>query len=221
MARRAAPGRPPGRLKKAYHHGDLRAALVREAAAQVVRAGHPSVSVREVARAAGVSHAAAYHHFPTRAALLAAIAAAGFDEMTAALETAWRGYGPPLERFGQLGHAYVRHAIAHAPMYRLMFSAETAARDQHPELRDAAARTFAVLAEAVRECQAAGLVRDGAPIDHALAAWSTIHGLASLWLEGQLWTPGLRGRSARDLTTVVLDGSYRGLAAPRSSSRRP
>jgi AcrR family transcriptional regulator len=210
----------PGRARRVpYHHGDLRQALVREGAALVAREGHLAISVREVARAVGVSHTAAFHHFATREVLLAAIAARGFDALTAALERAYRGSSPQLDRFGRLGRCYVRHALAHARMYQLMFGAETADRDVFEGLREAVARTFAVLVDAVRDAQAAGLVEAGPPIDRALAAWATVHGLTSLWIDGQLDAPGLRGRSAAELIAVVLGLSYRGLRPARGARR--
>src|SRR5690349_8819261 len=98
-----------------YHHGDLRRALVGEAAKLVAANGHPTITVREIARRLGVTNTAAHYHYPTREALLAAVATRGFEEMTAALEMAMNGAtggaSDARSRLGALGDAYVRHAL--------------------------------------------------------------------------------------------------------------
>src|SRR5689334_17380451 len=143
--RNSKPGRAPHR----YHHGDLRHALVDQAAKLVQKHGHPSITVRQVARAIGVSNTAAHYHFATREALLAAVATRGFEEMAAALETAMQGATDARSRLAELGTAYVQHALRRGPMYQLMFSAETAARDLYPELRVASDRMFGLLVDAI------------------------------------------------------------------------
>src|SRR5262247_2786085 len=96
-----------------YHHGDLRAAILEAAARMVEREGLAGLSVREAARRAGVSHNAPYRHFIDRDALLEALAAKGFDELMDALK----------ERSGRdLAHAYVRFALEHEQLFRLMFA---------------------------------------------------------------------------------------------------
>jgi len=201
-----------GRAPRPYHHGDLHHALVDQAAKLVQNHGHPSITVRQVARAIGVSNTAAHYHFGTREALLAAVATRGFEEMTAALETAMRGATDARSRLAELGTAYVQHALRRGPMYQLMFSAETAARDAYPELRVASDRMFALLVDAIRTGQETGLVRGGPPVDAALVAWSAAHGFASLALERRLTLPGLQGRANGDLAAIVLRGAFEGIA---------
>jgi AcrR family transcriptional regulator len=116
-------GRRPPR-KSAYHHGDLRTALIRSAAALVNDRGLAGVSLREVARRAGVSHAAPYHHFSSKESLLAALAAEGFADLDAALARAEsRAGADPRARLEALGVAYVRFALAKPEMFRAMFRA--------------------------------------------------------------------------------------------------
>src|SRR5688572_28819481 len=109
----------PRRAAQPYHHGDLRRALVDQATKLVLANGHPSITVREVARKSGVTNTAAHYHFRTREALLAAVATRGFEQMTAALESAMRGAADARSRLGALGEAYVRHALEHGRMYLL------------------------------------------------------------------------------------------------------
>jgi AcrR family transcriptional regulator len=200
---RAAPRR--------YHHGDLRRALVDQATKLVHAEGHPSLTVRAVARRAGVTNTAAHYHFHTREALLAAVATRGFEEMTAALESAMNSATDARSRLAELGQAYVRHAQLRGRMYQLMFSAETAMRDAYPDLRAASDRMFALLVDAIRDGQETGLVRGGPPVDAALVAWSAAHGFASLALERRLMLPGLQGRENAELAAIVLRGVFAGI----------
>lgn len=96
-----------------YHHGDLRPALLRAAAKILEKEGSDAVSLRDLARRAGVSHTAPYRHFPDRRALLAALAEEGFAQLAAELEgRPWR----------EQAVAYVRFAIANPERFRLMFT---------------------------------------------------------------------------------------------------
>ncbi|KPK06899.1 MAG: hypothetical protein AMJ64_08060 [Betaproteobacteria bacterium SG8_39] len=158
--------------KAAYHHGDLRAGLLRSAAVILEEQGVAALSLRETARRAGVSHNAPYRHFADRDALLAALAAEGFAQLDAALDAG--GQAGPRGR----GEAYVRFALEHPQRFRLMFGG-TLRLDAHPALREAAAQTYAGLTRAF----AALTGREGAAVA-AAAAWSLTHGLAQLLLDG-------------------------------------
>jgi AcrR family transcriptional regulator len=209
--RATEPGTSATRSRVAYHHGDLRRALVDQATELVERHGHPSITVRQVAREIGVSHTAAHYHFATREALLAAVATLGYEEMTSALESAMRDAPDARARLGELGRAYVRHALKRGRMYQLMFSSETATRDAYPELRAASDRMFALLVDAIRAGQETGLVRGGPPVEAALVAWSAAHGFALLALERRLALPGLQGRESSELAALVLRGAFVGI----------
>ncbi|MEO7094450.1 MAG: TetR/AcrR family transcriptional regulator [Polyangiales bacterium] len=208
-------------MSKAYHHGGLRRALVLAATELVVETGDPELSLRAVARRAGVSHAAAYHHFDDRRALLAAVAAEGLASLTAAMQRAWKRAAEPPASFFALGAAYVRFGLEKPALYRVMFGPGTAKRADHPELERAAAGTFATLVHAVEDCQRAGVVRGGSAVDLALTAWAAVHGIASLLLDGQLSFPGVRGRSPRVLAEAVLAGYFIGARAPSAAKARP
>ena len=150
-----------------YHHGNLRAAILRAGAKLIEEQGLAALSVREAARRAGVSHNAPYRHFPDRDALFAALAAEGFLELSDALAN----------RTGhELGAAYVRFALARPERFRLMFGGRLAF-ERFPELRAQAQRAHQHLADAF-----AGLGSDAQFA--AAAAWSLVHGLAQLTLDG-------------------------------------
>lgn len=158
--------------RSTYHHGDLRAAILSEAARLVAEQGADRVSLRELARAAGVSHAAPAHHFGDRRGLFTALATEGFQLLSAAL-TAARG------RFVDAALAYVRFAIEHPGHYEVMFDKSLV----DPSNADLAAAEAAAGTELSRGV--ATLADPHARADPAgaeLAAWSLVHGFSTLWL---------------------------------------
>jgi AcrR family transcriptional regulator len=159
-----------------YHHGDLRRALLDTALEAVGEQGPAAVSLRDVARRAGVSHAAPTHHFRDKTTLLTALAAEGWSLLADALqEAATNG-----DSFGDLGVAYVVFATSH-PAHFAVMRAPGLARADDPELEAAMGRARAQLESGVQRFEA-GSTRDTATT--ALAAWSLVHGLAALILEG-------------------------------------
>ena len=200
-----------------YHHGSLREALVAAAVDVVAETGAADVSLRAVARRAGVTHAAAYHHFADRDALLAAAAAPGLDELTRAMRRGARREATQPQAFRAMGIAYVTFASKNPALYRLMFGAERGGGDEVRARQLAAEHTFRALLEEIETCQRVGVVRSGSSVDLALTAWATVHGLASLVLDGQLAIEGLRGRSARALIDAVLSVYFVGARAAPSS----
>jgi AcrR family transcriptional regulator len=187
-------GRPP--RKSAYHHGDLRAALIRSAAALVNDRGLAGVTLREVARRAGVSHAAPYHHFSSKASLLAALAAEGFANLDAALARAEARVGAdPRARLEAIGVAYVRFALAKPEMFRAMLRAS--AKDV------GSGGPFGRLLRGVRDCLAASPSPARDPLPVALFGWSTVHGLAALWLDGPIQGGGRSRRNVEALAAYA------------------
>ncbi len=178
--------------RKRYHHGDLRRALVTAALDLIADGGTAALTLRAVARAAGVTHAAPYRHFDDKAALLAAVAEEGFVSLREAAASAAVAAGDdPVERLLSAGAAYVRFAVDHPAHYRVMFGAEVADRSSYPDLEAAADRSFSLLEDAITICQETGHVVEGNGKELALAAWSMLHGFASLMIAGQLssWVP--------------------------------
>jgi AcrR family transcriptional regulator len=107
-----------------YHHGDLRAALVRAAAAEIERSGYENLSLRELAASLDVSRAAPYRHFADRRALLAALAAEGFDALTAIYRKAIAASKTPRARLAASGRAYLAFAAERPQLFRLMFASD-------------------------------------------------------------------------------------------------
>lgn len=167
----------------------------------VAEVGPGAVSLREIARRCGVSHAAPAHHFRDRAALLSALAAEGFDGLAAALDAAQAPGGR--ERLAAQGRAYVGYALGAPGHFPVMFRPELT-DDHDVELVRARTAAFAALDDAVAGAQREGWAA-GASHDHAVtAAWSMVHGLATLWLDGAL-PPHLVTGSADAVALAVTD----------------
>ncbi|SEQ04202.1 transcriptional regulator, TetR family [Pseudomonas cuatrocienegasensis] len=176
--------------EQSYHHGELRSALVLAATELLVEGGLASISLREVARRAGVSHNAPYRHFADRDSLLAALATQGFIQLEQAMDQQPGG-------LAELGQCYVRFALAQPGHFALMFSVSLDKR-RYPELQQAAAALHARLVAVV---QVAAPQR---PHQVAtLAAWSLVHGLAHLLQEQQLGETLGPGLSAEQLAEQV------------------
>lgn len=156
-----------------YHHGDLRRAVLAAATEAISEDGVAALSLRDLARRAGVSHAAPAHHFGDRSGLLTALATDGYTMLGDALTAA----GPQLL---EQGVAYVRFAVAHPAHFEVMFRPQLYRADD-PELLVAQRRATQALSEGVAAEAAAG---DG--VEVRVAAWSIVHGFATLWLAGAL-----------------------------------
>lgn len=158
--------------RDSYHHGDLKAVILARTAALVAERGADGVSLRELARAAGVSHAAPAHHFVDRRGLFTALAAQGWRKLAAALADA-------RPEFGDAALAYVRFAVEHPGHYEVMFDRSLVNPDDAELIaaQDAAAAELAAGVGTLDDSRA----KDD-PQAAALAAWSLVHGFAMLWL---------------------------------------
>lgn len=162
-----------------YHHGDLRAALLAAARVLLDEGGVAAVSLREAARRAGVSPAACYRHFADKDALLTALAEQGFQEFAQALGQASHGAQEP---FAEMGIAYVLFAVQRPGMFRLMFGPAVADRSRSPALLAAIAASTQLFESGLKRSTHV------APQDPVagLRAWATVHGLATLAIDGML-----------------------------------
>jgi AcrR family transcriptional regulator len=158
-----------------YHHGDLRRALLAAAVEELAERGATGLSLRDLARRVGVSHAAPRHHFGDKTGLLTAIAAEGFRLQAERLERAWIETGSFLE----VGVAYVGFAAGHRAHFELMYRPELLRLDD-PELLAARAASSAMLYGPVRTVPGG----EQEPRTAGIAAWALVHGVATLYLSG-------------------------------------
>lgn len=202
-------------IKKPYHHGDLRNALIAAGHALLAEEGVTALELRKVARRAGVSQAAPYRHFTDKQALVAAIAEDGFrqlaDQTQRALESA---PDQPRQQLLAIAHGYVRFALDHPALMREMFSGLTIERAAYPALYAASKVGFAHMLGVIQRGQARAEFADADPTQLALVAWSLFHGLAMLLIEDQI--PDARDNDP--MVAQLVDGCmqtlYRGLARP-------
>jgi len=171
-----------------YHHGALRDGLLEAAERVLERDGLAGLTLRAVAREAGVSHAAPTHHFGDLAGLLSELAAIGFRRFSAAMAAASAAAAMPMEKGMASAKAYVRYALAHPGMYGLMFRTERLDMTR-PSLREAADASFAGFAGGVGDYRQEQISTETLTLQQAGAlthAWSLVHGFTTLLLDGRL-----------------------------------
>ncbi|MFF4233140.1 TetR/AcrR family transcriptional regulator [Streptomyces sp. NPDC001820] len=190
--------------QRTYHHGDLRRAVLTAALDVIATEGPSALSLRDLARRAGVSHAAPAHHFKDRAGLLTAIATEGYDLLAHSLAGA-----PDLR---ERGVQYVRFAMDHPAHFQVMFQPDLL-RPDDPDLLAAKARVAAELR--------AGVEKKAAPAEEAglmgMAAWSIAHGFATLLLSHNL-DRQLEDRSAEDIFRALTGLTFKSPAAPAAGT---
>ena len=193
--------------KATYHHGDLRAALVQAAMELLEESGETDLSLRAVARRAGVSPAAPYRHYADREALVSAVAAVGYRELAERLAAAHPSPSTP-EQLASVAIAYVQFALERPGLFRIMFT-EPCDRDNDERVAATAAVSQYVRAIVERTFPQA----DAEAL--ATAIWALVHGLALLHLDGKL--------DASDRTAVAerIRAAIHALLSATSTASRP
>jgi AcrR family transcriptional regulator len=205
------PADPP-----TYHHGDLRSVLIESALALVTEEQDWTFSLREVTRRAGVSHNAPYNHFADKRDLLAAVAVVGFESLGQRFRAASE-IGDARTALVRSAVAYVTFGVDNPAHYRLMFgSALVTAQEGRPQaVVEAGAQSRATMAEIIRRGAAAGVFNAALQRDEdlsvaALSAWSTVHGLTMLIIDGIADVPRSDvERTAERVTNAWCDGLMR------------
>jgi AcrR family transcriptional regulator len=170
-----------------YHHGSLPEALMDGVAKAVSEHGVSGVSLRDVARQAGVSHSAPAHHFGSKAGMLTAFAARGYDLLAESViaEVVGAEAADGAAELEAIGRGYVAFAIGHPAEFEVMFSPEAIEIDD-PRLHAASENAYALLTSTIMRCANEGRLHGRSPEVVAVAAWSMVHGLSTLWLSGRL-----------------------------------
>jgi len=199
------------RQQRPYHHGSLAPALKKATLRLIAKNGIAGFSLRDAARAAGVSHAAPYRHFKDKESLLAEIAEDGFRGLHAQLAAARDKSGDDaLAGFLLLGAAFVDYAIAHPSHFRVMYGPQSPNRSAFPEIHrlDLACREEA--AQALEAAQQAGQIREGDPQELSVIAFAMLYGATGSFLDGQLKRLGFNRAESRSLLQraglLVLEG---------------
>jgi AcrR family transcriptional regulator len=198
---------PPAR--NSYHHGDLRRTVLEGALAEIDAHGPAAISLRSIAKRAGVSHSAPQHHFGDKRGLLSAIAADGYGLLADATATAWEQRHQVLD----VGMAYVGFAISHRAHFEVMFRPELY-REDDVAVTAARDRAAATLFETVQ----AGLGPGGDEDvwGGVVGVWSFVHGFSTLWLNGNFYAevgtnPAAAAQSAiKALRALIAAGALEG-----------
>jgi AcrR family transcriptional regulator len=164
-------------------------------------------TLREVARRAGVSHAAPYKHFEDKGALLAEVALLGFDRLREALAVAKVSRpGSLRDEIRAMGHAYVRFGLSHPALYRLMFSADAGQATEAVHLHERALAALSVLVELLERGQTTGALRKRDVRGQVAASWAQMHGITLLTLDGLLFPEKVGPNALEDALIVLLEG---------------
>jgi len=177
---------PAVQTRASYHHGALREELIKACVALIEAEGIGAVSLRRVARAAGVSPGAPYYHFADRSALLAAIAAQGHDLLEQQLRRARAQAPTAANALAAMIEAYVAFARDHPAHIHLMLRGELAGLKKNPEMQAAGEGAIQLLTEVVQDCQREGSAPPGDPAPLVGMVWALGVGIVTLWLDGPL-----------------------------------
>jgi AcrR family transcriptional regulator len=173
--------------KKNYHHGDLKNTLVAAAITILAKDGVAGLTLRKVARKAGVSHAAPYAHFSDKQALIAAISTEGFKRLYDSMDSVISSYpNDPLKQLTGGAWAYIQFGVSDPDHFKVTFSGVLEREKDYPAFVEISQKTFARVVSVVKDCQLAGVLGQDSPEVVAVTLWGQLHGLVSLFIEGQI-----------------------------------
>ena len=197
-------------LKK-YHHGDLKNALIEAGIKILSKEGAGGLSLRKVAKQAGVSHSAPYAHFTDKQSLIAAISTEGFKQLYTELDAAILSYpSDPRQQLMESAWAYVQFAINNTDAFKIMFSGVLEKERDYPSFVEISHKTFERVVDIVKSCQEAGVLRPVPPEIMAVAVWGQLHGIISLILEGQVSHVVLDRFSIREIVFFAMNQTISG-----------
>ncbi|MEE3118743.1 MAG: TetR/AcrR family transcriptional regulator [Pseudomonadota bacterium] len=188
-----------------YHHGDLRQQAHQLALDTLRNQGDTAISLRALAKELGVSAPALYRHFADRESLLAALAVTGFEELRDRLLAVDQQV--PRRALIDIGLVYVAFAQDEPNLYRLMFGGRVLPKDAHPQLDQAGHGAFHVLQDTIDRAQQAGYLKPMPLAIMTAAAWSLVHGLAQLTIDGHLPAANAEPMLVEGVLSLLLDGS--------------
>lgn len=189
-----------------YHHGDLKNALIQAGVKILSKEGISGLSLRKVARQAGVSHAAPYAHFSDKQALIAAISTEGYKQLYSQITQVYKDYSvDPAKLLIETAWAYIDFGLNEPDRFKLMFSSVLEMEKEYPDFVLYSKKTFAQIVKMIGACQEAGILRQGPTDLTAVSVWSAVHGLVMLYLEGQISHTQLDRFSLREMLIYTLN----------------
>jgi len=193
--------------RKNYHHGDLKNTLIEAGIEILSKEGFNDLSLRKVARKAGVSHAAPYAHFADKQSLIAAIALDGHNKIHARIEEVLALYpNDPLKQLIRLAWAYMQFGLESPAHYKITFSGMIENEKNYPELIEVTRQNLSALQKIITDCQNADIL---SPSNYeteviAVSLWGLIHGLVSLVIEGQVSSNLMKRTQPKDMVIAAL-----------------
>jgi len=204
--------------KEKYHHGDLKNALIEAGIGILSKEGVGALSLRKVARRAGVSHTAPYAHYADKQALIAAIAAAGYEKLYARISGLVQQYrDDPAQQLVEAAWAYMEFALHETDHFKITFSGVVEKEKDYPALVEISHQSFRLVVEIVEACQRAGILPEGPSDLLAVSVWGLLHGLVSLVLEGQVSHTVLDRFSLKEMLVTSLNLMAQGRIDPRAA----
>jgi AcrR family transcriptional regulator len=200
--------------KENYHHGDLRAALLNAALDIINDKGPQHLTIREVARKAGVSHTAPYRHFANKDDLIVAVVKQGFDLLSQTMNAEKEAAdSDPLSQFAAAGIAYIDFALNNPAYYRIMYSGDLLSSNGQHTLQHTSTDTFAELVSDIETCQALNIMRPGNPALQALALLSSIHGFVTMVIDNRVAALLGRDYDVNQVRDLILTTIFEGIGA--------
>ncbi|MCB1156488.1 MAG: TetR/AcrR family transcriptional regulator [Leptospiraceae bacterium] len=197
---------------KAYHHGDLRNALIDSALVIIAEEGYESLSLRKVAEKADVSPGAPYRHFKNSESLISAVAEVGFyklnDIMEKIIRKRPRNY---LWQFRECGLSYVEFSLDNSELFRIMYGNMIKNHSSHEGLKKAGEQLYFTFEGIIKNAQTENLLRAGNTREIALSAWSLVHGISNLIVEKQLFFETWEIENLRKMVKRQLSLLYNGI----------
>ncbi|WP_323774333.1 TetR/AcrR family transcriptional regulator [Alcanivorax sp.] len=191
--------------RTAYHHGDLHQQAHDQALAVLRLEGDSAISLRAIAKQIGVSAPALYRHYADRESLLAELAISGFAALRQQLLSVEQ-HSPRAALIG-IGLAYVAFAQSEPNLYRLMFGGRVLPKGAHPRLDQAGLGAFNVLQDTIARGQRAGYLKPAPLALMTATAWSLVHGLSQLTIDGHLPNADAEPQLAEGITSLLLEGA--------------
>jgi AcrR family transcriptional regulator len=193
------------RRRRSYHHGDLKNALIQAGLEVLAKEGAGGLSLRSVAHKVGVSHAAPYAHFADKQALIAAISTAGYERLYEVIRAAAAEHEQePARQLVEAAWGYVKFALDDPEHFKVTLSGVVEKEKDYPAFVEVSQKSFALVVDIVRACQARGVLPSGSPELVAVGVWSLMHGLVSLLLENQIPRSVVERMSVRAMLVATL-----------------